>query len=138
MKNLFLLMALVLGIFLSHSALAARAESKNTIWFDANDNVIGQDAYYCNGTHWQGGAQSGAYGVIIKGGCGDPIVSCNWFVQGVRCTIAGSGYNYSITSTIFGNYAPRTMQDACEITNACRFTEPELMFGWGFELVQVP
>jgi hypothetical protein len=138
MKIFSLSLLLLIGAFYSQQAFAARAESSNTIWFDANDNVIGQDAYFCNGAHWKGGSQSGLYKIIIKGGCGDPIVSCTWVSDGIMCQYAGSVYNYTITSKIFGDYAPRTIQDACNITGACTFSEPELMFGWGFNLVQVP
>ena len=138
MKSFCTSLLLVLAVFFSQDAFAARAESVNTIWFDANDNVIGQDAYFCNNTHWRGGAQTGAYKIVIKGGCGDPIVSCSYVASAIMCEFADTPYNYTITSRIYGDYAPRTIQDACDITQACTFSEPELMFGWGFTLSQVP
>ena len=50
----------------------------------------------------------------------------------------GTPYIYTITSRIYGDHAPRTIQDACDITQACTFYEPQVMFGWGFTLSQGP
>ena len=137
MKKLLVPLVVVLGMLFSHDSFAARSQSMNTIWFDSSGNVIGQDAYFCNNVHWKGGAQSGAYRMIVRGGCGDPIISCDWVSNGVMCTAEAPYYDYSITSTLSGNYAPRTMQEVCDVTGACTFTEPELMYGWGFELYRV-
>lgn len=139
MKFIAAMLIPAIGAFYSISALAARVDSMNTIWFDSNNNVIGQNAYFCNNTHIFGGAQTGAYKLVIKGGCGDPILSCQHILvdgstqqTGTECVTVG--YHRTVSQKLFGNFGSVTLQTVCDITQACTFEEPELMTQWGFPL----
>lgn len=112
------------GLALAFNADAARQKSINRIYFDASGKVIGQNAYFCNNKHWQGGDLSSAIQLSITGGCGDISVVCN-----------GKGGcqelppDYSIQVSLSGN-PPFSKQEACQLAaNACDFTEPEIVPG---------
>lgn len=130
----------VLVLFLSGNALAARAASQNIIYFDANLNVIGQHAEYCNNYQYEGGDVVNAVAYLeITGGCGELIRECHFEWQDEYpgyyvCT--GYHVNYAVEAVFMGgsNY---TIEDACNVTGACSSREPILMVGRGFDLVQI-
>lgn len=123
----------------SFSAGAARAESFNQIWFDSNGTVIGQHAEYCNNVQLEGGATSGAFSLVVLGGCGDPVMSCGYTdsVSNPQWVCRGAGSNYSIVASTTGSTGGLAIHEVCELANACWSTEPELMTGRGFNLVQI-
>lgn len=118
---------------LSSNADAARNNSSNSVYFNAAGQPVGQDAYYCNGVHWQGGDLTTPYRLSIKGGCGNLVTSCNPDSNGTRkCeTTMDFGVSYQLIGA-----APFTEEEACDLIGRfpCQTSEPELLFTYGFEL----
>ncbi|HDS1578375.1 TPA: hypothetical protein QEL15_000395 [Stenotrophomonas maltophilia] len=114
---------------------AARMESYNLIWFDSSGNVIGQHAEFCNNYQLEGGAQSGAFALSITGGCGDLLRFCEQTDKGYICY--GFTQNIGLSATVSGNAGNLSAGDLCELTGACSGTEPILMVGHGFDIVQI-
>jgi hypothetical protein len=128
----------VLGLALSLFALdafAARPYSANTIYLDANNNIIGQQAAFCNNVTYHGGNidPNNPYKVIIQGGCGDPLVSCvSDYPNGVICKRVGA--NYGVRASYFNFANGFTLKQFCETMIMCESIEPDLAYGWGFTL----
>lgn len=118
---------------------AARLESYNRIWFDSSGNVIGQHAEFCNNYQLEGGAQSGAFSLTIIGGCGDMLRSCEEVHERDFSEYRCKGYsrNIGLTATATGSYGNLTAGELCDLTSACFSTEPILMVGYGFDVVQI-
>lgn len=131
---------LLTGMFsASPVANAARVSSYNLIWFDSAGNVIGQHAEFCNNYQLQGGAQTGAFALTIIGGCGEMIRDCEEVYGEDRSEIVCSGFtlNTALSASPSGNHGNLTAADLCGLTGACSGTEPILMHGYGFNIIQI-
>lgn len=134
MKVWISVLSLVLAGSMPSDANAARMESVNIIHFDANHNVIGQQAEFCNNVRYKGGATTGTYTLLVYGQCGDPIVTCEWYVGNAYCYYQSG--NYGVSAELIGQFGSRTIAQACTDTAACNFHEPTLLWNRGFTLVQ--
>lgn len=136
--SFFLITSMFAGV---PDAKAARAESYNRIWFDSSGNVIGQHAEFCNNYQLEGGDQTGAFSLTIVGGCGDMIRECTEVHTEVlseyRCTGYSVNNGIALSANATGNYGNFTAGELCELASACFSTEPILMVGNGFEIVQI-
>lgn len=138
---LFVVFVSVLTVFAT-DAFAARMESLNIIYYDANNNVIGQHAEYCNNVQVEGGVAdwNNPYALTIVGGCGDPIYNCGWVGSGdnQRYECNGSGDYYYGVSVSYQSATGRSIEAACQdVVNACSSNEPILATGRGFNFVQI-
>ena len=134
MKVWISVLLVVLAGLMTPDANAARMESVNMIHFDANHNVIGQQAEFCNNVRYRGGATTGTYTLLVYGQCGDPIVACEWYYGHVACFYSSG--NYGVNAELVGQFGSRTIEQACTDTAACNFHEPTLLWNRGFTLVQ--
>ena len=142
MRSIYILF--VFSILIPVSAFAARMESINTVYFDANNYPVGQHAESCANVHWEGGQQSGLYSLQVISGCGDSIFECgyNWHgsIQGGNLSqtfdCEGNGSYWSSTSRLLGDWRGTNLEDACDTTGVCALNPPELLNGWGFSVYQ--
>jgi hypothetical protein len=110
----------------STNANAARQYSSNTVYFDASGNVTGQNAYFCNGVHLQGGDLTSPYYLHVDGSCGDLVVTCP--SQGI-CD--GGTFDSSVAAYLAGSPS-FTLSEACVLTgdpNICYSQEPVIVPG---------
>ncbi len=138
-QGLSLIFLILSAIIASPTAKAARAESFNQIWFNSNGDVVGQHAEYCNNVQLEGGLQTGAFSLIVHGGCGDFVSTCGYndSVLEPMWVCQGAGTNNAITASTTGNTGTLAIHEVCDLVNACWSVEPELMVGHGFNLVQI-
>jgi len=125
-----------LSVFFAPSAFAARAFSSSVIYFDANDNIIGQQAAFCNNVSMHGGNidPSNPYHVTIQGGCGDKMYHCEPGDVGYTCT--DLGYNNAVKVTYYRSATGMTLDHACDTIILCVSVEPDLAYGWGFDFTK--
>lgn len=133
-------LAFATATLFSGQAHAARKESYNLIVFDANMNVIGQHAEFCNNYQLEGGSLTGAYELAIVGGCGDQLANCRYeWPDGSAAYYTCDSYSLNIG--VLAQFSPQTnfnIENACNIAGgACSSTEPVLMVGRGFDIVQI-
>lgn len=135
MKVTAILFALLTSMtfFVASPAFAARAYSMSVIYFDANSNIIGQQAAFCNNVTTHGGNidPSNPYHVVIQGGCGDKIIHCEPGDLGYTCTDLGN--NNAVKVTYFRSATGMTLDQACNTIISCDLVDPDLAYGWGFD-----
>lgn len=112
MRLRYVLAALLLVCFgaLPSVSMALPAFARAVIYFDANDNIIGNSNLYCNNVREHAGIvdYGNAYRVEFEFGCGDPIVSCD---QMGLCTTVG--HNTVNAAVYFRTATGRTLQNYC-------------------------
>lgn len=91
-------------------SLALPQFARAIIYFDANDNIIGNQNLYCNNVREHAGNvdAGNAYRVEFEYGCGDPIISCD--VLGVCSTV---GHNTVDSVAYFRSATGRTITNYC-------------------------
>ncbi|MBP3985716.1 hypothetical protein J5837_14995 [Pseudoxanthomonas helianthi] len=132
---LFSIMALWFAF--PESAHAEREKSYNLIVFDANMNIIGQHAEYCNNYQYEGGDLNGPNMLVVEGGCGNYVVSCGYDSGWTVYSCEGVGYDYALVANFYGTSTGYNVGHACNISGACSDTEPTLMSGHGLTLIRI-
>jgi hypothetical protein len=102
----------------SFSAFAHNMHARSIVYFDQNNNVIGQRVLYCNGVaHHAGNVgssdASNPYRVEEDFGCNDPYVTCTTDPSGATaCTRTGATENGSLI-TYFNSAGGYTKEQYC-------------------------
>jgi hypothetical protein len=111
MKLRYLLAALLItiGAFPAVS-MALPQFARQVVYFDANDNIIGNQNLYCdNYREHAGNVDPGnANRIEFSYGCGDPVISCD--VRGICSTV---GHNVFNTIGYFHSATGRTVDNYC-------------------------
>src|SRR6187402_2174425 len=111
-RTRYMLAALLLVCFgaLRGVSMALRQFARAVIYFDANDNIIGNSNLYCNNVREHAGTvdYGNANRVEFEFGCGDPIVSCD--SMGLCSTV---GHNTVVTPVYFRSATGRTIDNYC-------------------------
>jgi hypothetical protein len=111
-RTRYMLVALLLVCFgaLPGVSMALPQFARAVIYFDANDNIIGNSNLYCNNVREHAGTvdYGNANRVEFEFGCGDPIVSCDSL--GVCSTV---GHNTVVTPVYFRSATGRTIDNYC-------------------------
>lgn len=83
---------------------------RSIIYFDANDNIIGNQILYCNNVREHAGNVDPAnpYRAEFQFGCGDPYISCD--VRGICVTV---GHNTVDLIKYFTTATGRTRDNYC-------------------------
>ncbi len=78
-KSCYLPLFAVLATLMPLSSMALPFAARSIIYFDAHDNIIGQQVLYCNNISHHGGQidPSNAYRVEEEFSCGDRSVTCS-------------------------------------------------------------
>jgi hypothetical protein len=121
-----MLLAVVAFILVSLAALplkshAAALNAYSVIYFDTNNNIIGQEVLYCNNVaKYQGTIDKRSpYKIREEFGCGQVQVSCNIELNGVVCKPAG--YNYGSWITYFNSATGLTQNNYCNNSPSTAF-----------------
>jgi hypothetical protein len=126
--------AVIISLFTSSSAHSARFNALNTIYFDANNNIIGQQIAFCENVDLHGGNidASNPYHITIMTGCGDPKSLCQPdFDNGWVCKPMGN--NIGVKINYYQSATNLPVKTFCSAVYACD-VGIDIAYGWGFEL----
>lgn len=138
MRLMLAALALVVLTGFPTVTMALPQYARSIVYFDANDNIIGNQNLYCNNYREHAGDidPANANRVEFRYGCGDPIVSCDRL--GLCQTV---GHNTFNTVVYFHSATGRTIQNYClDYTapglpfygnTACDLPEPSEIVGLG-------
>lgn len=122
------------SLLLSSNAYSARANALNTIYFDANNNIIGQQIAFCENVDLHGGNidPNNPYHITIMTGCGDSITHCQPdFNNGWVCKPEGN--NIGVKINYYRSATNLPAETFCSTVYTCAIGI-DIAYGWGFEL----